>query len=159
MPWKQRQRHVLSNITKMFKKRVLAEWIRMVVIIQFVFEWFAGLNCIVLRSQIPVLPLRWRLVRILNYRNPIDTRLNDVVTFTVTFILKIANLVSVATGGIHVSRANLFYFFPNSGGHDLENPDSSCKICWIVLLHANPKFLSSFFSKFHSNQCSGLVVT
>ena len=80
---KQRRRHVLSNITKMFKKRVLGEWIRMV-IIRFVFEWFAGINCIILRSQIPVLPLRWFLVRILNYQNPIDTRLNDLVTFTVT---------------------------------------------------------------------------
>ena len=46
-----------SNVTKTFWKNVLSEWIRMV-ITRFVLEWFAGINCIILRSQIPVLPLR-----------------------------------------------------------------------------------------------------
>ena len=46
-----------SNITKTFSKCVLSEWIRMV-ITRFVFEWFAGINWIILRSQILVLPLR-----------------------------------------------------------------------------------------------------
>ena len=49
-----------SNITKTFSKRVSGEWIRMV-ITRFVFEWFAGINWIILQSQIPVLPLRWRV--------------------------------------------------------------------------------------------------
>ena len=42
-----------SNVTKMLWKSVLSEWIRMV-ITRFVFEWFAGINCFILRSQIPV---------------------------------------------------------------------------------------------------------
>ena len=46
-----------SNATKTFWKSVLLEWIRML-ITRFVFEWFAGINCIILRSQIPVIPLR-----------------------------------------------------------------------------------------------------
>ena len=46
------------NITKTFWKCILSERIRMV-ITRFVFEWFAGINCIILRSQIPVLQLRW----------------------------------------------------------------------------------------------------
>ena len=57
----------LSNVTKTFWKSVLSEWIRMV-ITRFVFEWFAGINCIILRSQIPVLPLRWRVAVKLNLR-------------------------------------------------------------------------------------------
>ena len=56
-----------SNVTKTFWKSVLSEWIRMV-ITRFVFEWFAGINCIILRSQIPVLPLRWRVAVKLNLR-------------------------------------------------------------------------------------------
>ena len=64
MPWKQRWRPVLSNalsnITKMFWKCVLSEWIRKV-IIPSVFEWFVGINFIFLRSQIPILPLRWHV--------------------------------------------------------------------------------------------------
>ena len=56
-----------SNVTKTFWKSVLSEWIRMV-ITRFVFEWFAGINCIILQSQIPVLPLRWRVAVKLNLR-------------------------------------------------------------------------------------------
>ena len=37
------------------------------VITRFVFEWFAGINCIILRSQIPVLPLCWRVTVKLNF--------------------------------------------------------------------------------------------
>ena len=51
---------------------------------------------------------------------------------------KIANWVFVAAKGIQFSRMHLF--FSNSWGHDLESPDNSCKICWIVLLRANPEF-------------------
>ena len=53
-----------SNITKRFWKCVLSEWIRMVVT-RFVFEWFAGINCILLLSQIPVLhvPLSFATVK------------------------------------------------------------------------------------------------
>ena len=47
-----------SNITKTFWKCVLSEWIGMA-ITRFVFQWFAGKYCIILRLQIPVLPLRW----------------------------------------------------------------------------------------------------
>ena len=59
MPWKQRRRHILSNATwqrneNVLKKAFLSERIRMV-ITRFVIEWFAGINCIILRSQIPVL--------------------------------------------------------------------------------------------------------
>ena len=54
-----------SNIKKMFWNCVLSEWIRMV-ITRFMFEWFAGINCIILRSQIPILPLRWRVAVKLN---------------------------------------------------------------------------------------------
>ena len=36
---------------------------------QFVFEWFAGMNCIILRSQIPILPLRWRVAVKLKWYN------------------------------------------------------------------------------------------
>ena len=43
------------------------EWIRMV-IRRFGFEWFACINWIILRSQIPVLPLRWRVAVKLNLR-------------------------------------------------------------------------------------------
>ena len=57
----------LSNITKTFWKCVLSEWIWMV-ITRFVFEWFAGINCIILRWQIPVLPFRWRVAVKLNLR-------------------------------------------------------------------------------------------
>ena len=39
-----------SNVTKKFWKRVLSEWIRML-ITRFVFEWFAGINCIILQWQ------------------------------------------------------------------------------------------------------------
>ena len=49
-----------SNVTKRFWKRVLSEWIRMV-ITRLTFEWFAGINCVILRSQIPFLPPRWRV--------------------------------------------------------------------------------------------------
>ena len=56
-----------SNITKTFWKCVLSDWIRMV-ITRFVFEWFAGINWIILQSQIPVLPLRWRVAVKLNLR-------------------------------------------------------------------------------------------
>ena len=56
-----------SNVTKTFWKSVLSEWIRMA-ITRFVFEWFAGINCFILRSQIPVLPLRWRVAVKLNLR-------------------------------------------------------------------------------------------
>ena len=37
------------------------------VITRFVLEWFAGRNCIILRSQIPVLPLCWRVARKNNF--------------------------------------------------------------------------------------------
>ena len=56
-----------SNVTKTFWKSVLSDWIRMV-ITRFVIEWFADINCIILRSQIPVLPLRWRVAVKLNLR-------------------------------------------------------------------------------------------
>ena len=56
-----------SIVTKTFWKSVLSEWIRMV-ITRFVFERFAGINCIILRSQISVLPLRWRVAVKLNLR-------------------------------------------------------------------------------------------
>ena len=48
MPWKQRRRHVLSNVTKTFWKRVSLEWI-IKVITRFVFEWFASINCIIFK--------------------------------------------------------------------------------------------------------------
>ena len=56
-----------SNLTKTFWKHVLLEWIRMV-IPRFVFEWFADINCIILRSQMPALPLRWPVAVKLNLR-------------------------------------------------------------------------------------------
>ena len=49
-----------SNLTKTFWTCILSELIRMV-ITWFVLEWFAGINFIILWSQIPVLPLRWRV--------------------------------------------------------------------------------------------------
>ena len=56
MPWKQRRLHVLSNVTWQHNENVLKR--RFIktnkkVITRFVFEWFAGINCIILRSQIP----------------------------------------------------------------------------------------------------------
>ena len=61
-----------SNGTKTFWKSVLSDWIRMVITL-FVIEWFADINCIILRSQIPVLPLRWRVAVKLNLRPYNDT--------------------------------------------------------------------------------------
>ena len=49
IPLSSSKRH--KNVTKMIGKCVLAEGIRMV-IRQFVFEWFAGINCIIFLSQI-----------------------------------------------------------------------------------------------------------
>ena len=43
-----------------------------------------------------------------------DTRVNDLVTMTVTFMLKIANLVSVAAGGFRVFH-KLVLFLLNLG--------------------------------------------
>ena len=48
-----------SNKTKTFWKCVLSEWIRMV-ITGFVFEWFAGINCIILGHIKKILVLRHR---------------------------------------------------------------------------------------------------
>ena len=63
MPWKQRRRHVISNVTKTFWKRVLSEWIRMMIhdiindiindITKFVFEWFSGIYCIIYGRKYP----------------------------------------------------------------------------------------------------------
>ena len=52
-----------SYVTKTFWKSVLSEWIRMV-ITRFVYEWFAGINCIVFKRLSNCSPLKSTLASV-----------------------------------------------------------------------------------------------
>ena len=108
------------NITKTFLKCVLSEEIRMV-ITRFVFEWFACRNCMILRSQIPVLPFRWRVAVKLNFDHKM---LQFMPAISIETSTKILSLKLYVTPGL-APRMNVLFWGPGDFPVSYSNRDTS----------------------------------